>query len=172
MKCPNCSAECSDLANICEFCSYSFVSSADASSAEITPPIIETPEPSGPPPIPDFASPPVPPSFESDNPYAPSSSATYARVPLHGYDVPNYLPLSIIAAVLSFCCCCVPFGIVPVIFSTQVNSKLAVGDYEGARSASDNAKLWSWISIGIALAVFALNFFVNILAALGGLAGA
>ena len=167
MRCPNCSAECSDQANECEFCNTAFPTPTEKITV-----LFQSGKPNDPPPIPDYSLPPTstPSSFESDNPYAASASAhTGSQLPAYG--VPNHLPLSITAAVMSLCCCCIPFGVVPLIFSTQVNSKLAAGDYTGARSASDNAKLWSWISIGVALAVFVLNLFVNMLGVLAGLSG-
>ena len=153
MRCPNCSAECSEQADKCEFCGQSFV--ADD--------IGKAPPPSGasPPELPYFSPPPLPSGFESDNPYAASDSSSYGSPQIPSYDVQNHLPLSITSAVLSFLCCCIPFGIVPVIFSTQVGSKLANGDFEGAKAASANAKLWSWICIGIALGVFALNMILQ-----------
>lgn len=157
MHCPNCHAECASQADVCEFCGQLLV----AASQEI-PPVFTTSEPAGPPPIPDFAPPPLPESFDSDNPYASSDSSSYGSAQLLAHDVPNHLPLSIIAAVLTLCCCCIPFGIIPVIFSTQVNSKLAIGDYAGAQSASDNAKLWSWICIGVALSLFVVNMIVRL----------
>lgn len=45
---------------------------------------------------------------------------------------PNYLALAIITTIL----CCLPLGIVSIVFSTQVNSKYAIGDYDGAMKAS------------------------------------
>ena len=160
MKCPNCSAECSGENSQCEFCGYQF-----SASAETIPPD----EVVVPPPVPDFAPPPIPASFESDNPYAASDSSSYGPPQiLPAYAVPNHLALSISAAVLTLCFCCIPFGIVPVIFSTQVNSKLAAGDYAGAQSASETAKLWSWICIGVALVVFAFSTLVNLGTLLAG----
>lgn len=53
---------------------------------------------------------------------------------------PNYLALAIITTIL----CCLPLGVISIIFSTQVNSKYMSGDYEGALQASKNAKLF-WI---------------------------
>lgn len=67
-------------------------------------------------------------------------------------NVPNYLVQSILVTVL----CCVPFGIVAIVFAAQVNSKLAAGDYAGAMDASKKAKMWSWIAFGSGLAVVAL----------------
>lgn len=160
MKCPNCSAECSGENRQCEFCGYQF--SVDAET--ISPDQVVLP-----PAVPDFTPPPIPSSFESDNPYAASDSSSYGPPQvLPAYAVPNHLALSISAAVLTLCFCCIPFGIVPVIFSTQVNSKLAAGDYAGAQSASETAKLWSWICIGVALVVFAFSALVNLGTLLAG----
>lgn len=50
----------------------------------------------------------------------------------------NYLVESILVTIF----CCQPFGIVGLVFASQVNSKYAVGDYEGAQNASKEAKKW------------------------------
>ena len=50
----------------------------------------------------------------------------------------NYLLESILVTM----CCCQPFGIVGIVFASQVNSKYAVGDYLGAQQASNDAKKW------------------------------
>ena len=44
---------------------------------------------------------------------------------------------------------CLPAGIVPLIYASQVNSKLAQGDIAGAQEASNKASLW--INIGTAI---------------------
>ena len=139
MRCQNCQAECSGVARECEFCGEPLNSSVD----------------SAPPPMPEPPS--LPTSFESDNPYASSDSASVGTPQIPVFEVPNYLVLSIVAAVVSFFFCCIPFGIVAVVFSLQVNQRLAGGDYEGAKASSEKAKLWAWICIGIALALFVLN---------------
>lgn len=54
----------------------------------------------------------------------------------------NYL----IEAILVTLCCCQPFGIVGIVFASQVNSKYATGDYLGAEQASRDAK--KWLTIG------------------------
>jgi hypothetical protein len=53
--------------------------------------------------------------------------------------------------------CCLIGGIIAIVYSAQVNSKLAAGDYEGAVQASENAKRWCWISFGVGLVVIVLR---------------
>jgi len=60
-------------------------------------------------------------------------------------NIPSYLG----QAILSTLCCCLPLGITAWVFSAQVSKKMAAGDYNGARRASDNANLFSWLSLGI-----------------------
>lgn len=64
-----------------------------------------------------------------------------------GAAVNNYLVPSIVVTL----CCCVPLGIVAIVFAAQVNSKLATGDIAGAQEAAKNAKLWTWIAFGCGL---------------------
>ncbi len=63
-------------------------------------------------------------------------------------NAPNYLVQSILVTIF----CCLPTGIAAIIFSSQVNTKLAIGDYGGAMESSKKAKLWCWISFGAGLA--------------------
>jgi hypothetical protein len=54
--------------------------------------------------------------------------------------VPNYL----VHAVLATFFCCLPFGVVAIVYAAQVDGRLALGDYAGARNLSENAKKWAW----------------------------
>lgn len=56
--------------------------------------------------------------------------------------VPNYLWQSIVVTL----CCCMPFGIVSLVYAAQVNSKLAAGDVAGAQRSSSNARRWAIIA--------------------------
>jgi uncharacterized membrane protein YvbJ len=80
------------------------------------------------------------------NPYQSSMAGSGSFQP--GPNIPSYLP----QAILSTICCCLPFGIVAIVYAAQVSSKLAVGDFEGARRSSDSAKMWCWVAFGIGIA--------------------
>lgn len=57
----------------------------------------------------------------------------------------NYMALAIFTTI----CCCLPFGIVAIIKASKVNGYFAMQQYELAHKASDDAKKWSILGIGI-----------------------
>ncbi len=61
----------------------------------------------------------------------------------------TWLAESIIATIL----CCVPFGIVGIVYATKVSSLYQQGRYEEAERASRNAKTWTLVSVGVGLIV-------------------
>jgi hypothetical protein len=61
--------------------------------------------------------------------------------------VPTYLAQAILVTLF----CCVPFGIVSIVYAAQVNGKLVSGDYAGAVEVSKKARTWCWLSFGIGL---------------------
>jgi hypothetical protein len=61
------------------------------------------------------------------------------------------VPSHMVWAILTLILCFWPTGIVAVVYASQVGNKLAVGDYNGAVYSSRRAKLWSWITFGIAI---------------------
>ncbi|MFI2240365.1 CD225/dispanin family protein [Streptomyces chrestomyceticus] len=65
----------------------------------------------------------------------------YARPPQ------NYL----IPAILVTLFCFLPTGIAAIVFATQVNAKAGAGDWAGAEVASNKAKMWTFISLGVGL---------------------
>jgi ABC-type antimicrobial peptide transport system permease subunit len=69
--------------------------------------------------------------------------------------VPNHLVGAIIATILGFFCYILPAvaGVVAIAYATQVNSKLQQGDHSGAVDASRKAMTWTWVSIGLMLAI-------------------
>lgn len=79
---------------------------------------------------------------------------------------PNYLVQSILVTL----CCCLPFGIVAIIYAAQVDGKYSSGDYQGAVTASNNAKMWSLISLGIGVVVNLIGIGIQVLAISAGAA--
>ncbi|NLN77743.1 MAG: hypothetical protein GX141_02355 [Armatimonadetes bacterium] len=59
--------------------------------------------------------------------------------------------------------CCLPFGIIALVFSSQAKSRLSVGDYVGAQSAANSAKTFVQIGLGLALATAFISFISTIL---------
>ncbi|WP_460457748.1 CD225/dispanin family protein [Arenimonas alkanexedens] len=59
-------------------------------------------------------------------------------------------------AILATLFCCLPGGIVAIVYAARVDGKLSAGDVQGAISDSNNAKLWSWISFGVGMVVIVL----------------
>lgn len=75
-------------------------------------------------------------------------------------DIPSYLWQSIVVTL----CCCLPFGIVAIIYAAQVKSKLGVGDVTGAQEASGKAKMWCWIGFGVGLVVNLIGAVIQFMA--------
>lgn len=59
----------------------------------------------------------------------------------------NYLVLAIFTTL----CCCLPLGIYAIVLSTKVNNLYIMKQYEAAQQASDDAKKWSLIGIGVGI---------------------
>ena len=71
---------------------------------------------------------------------------------------PNYLVWAILSTILCF----LPLGVVSIVYSTQVNSKWAMGDWAGAQDASKKAKnfaIWSAVA-AVIIGVLVVIFFV------------
>ena len=64
----------------------------------------------------------------------------------------------IVWSILSTLCCCLPAGIVSIVYASQVNSLLSVGAFQQAKKAAGAAKIWALIScfLGIIPILFVL----------------
>ncbi len=76
----------------------------------------------------------------------------------------NHMVKSILATIF----CCLPLGIVAIVFSAQVNGKIDAGDYVGAQQTADQASKWGNISIGLGIAANVAFFGFSILMAIIG----
>lgn len=92
---------------------------------------------------------------------APQQPMPYAERP------PNYLVQAILVTIF----CCMPFGIVAIIFAAQVDGKAASGDIEGACDYSNKARMWCLVSLGLGLIIPILYIGMMILAGIVGALG-
>lgn len=84
----------------------------------------------------------------------------------------EYIPNHLVWAILSTLFCCLPLGIVSIVYAAQVDGRRAAGDIFGARAASDKAKFWALLSAGLALVPLCLYvLFVVVLGGIGVLGG-
>ena len=133
MTCPNCGTSNLDTASICANCGRPLASTTPHS----------------------YTPPPPPPSAQTSyTPPRPPGGGSYGAPPA-GEPIPNYLIQSILVTI----CCCLPLGIVAIVFAAQVNSKLAAGDVAGAREASAKAKMFCWIALGVGIVATILWMF-------------
>ena len=73
----------------------------------------------------------------------------------------EYIPNQMAWAILTTLFCCLPLGIVSIVYAAQVDGKRAAGDIAGARIASDKARFWalaSAVSVFILIALWILFF--------------
>jgi Interferon-induced transmembrane protein len=80
--------------------------------------------------------------------------------------VPNHLALAIVATVVSLVTCCIPHGLVSLIFALQVDKKAAAGDLAGATNSARQAKMWGWISIIVGIAGGVIGFLFGLFGAI------
>lgn len=78
----------------------------------------------------------------------------------------NYLALAIVCTV----CCCLPAGIVSIVYAARVNETFARGEYELAEKYSSNAKTWGIVGLVVGgigvilyLALFGFGFFAALM---------
>lgn len=138
----------------------------------------ETPPPSDasnepvPPPPPGVPTPPMTPPPSTPPPSTPpppfGGPPGYGGPPSFGYGAGqppnNYLVWAILTTIL----CCLPLGVVSIVFSSQVNSKWAMGDAQGALKASNNARNFAIASAVAALVIGVVWLFFAILVGVSG----
>jgi len=94
----------------------------------------------------------------SPTPYQTPVAAQPMAQGYQGGDIPTYLWQSIVVTLL----CCLPGGIVAIVYAAKVDGLKAQGNIDGARAASGSAKTWCWASFGIGLVITVLYIVLNI----------
>lgn len=75
-------------------------------------------------------------------------------------EMPPMPPTHLTGAILTTICCCLPLGIVAIIYASKVSPAYMRGDYDAALKASSRAELWVILAfvLGILIAPFQLIF--------------
>lgn len=84
--------------------------------------------------------------------------------------IPDYMAWAVISTVFAVMCCC-PIGlvgIVAIVYASQVNTLVQHGHYSAAQRASDNAKIWCWITTIFAILGIPLTIFMMLIGVAGG----
>jgi interferon-induced transmembrane protein/uncharacterized protein DUF4339 len=115
------------------------------------------PAPPAPPPVPPHYVAPPPPQAPAPSQYGgppPSYQPAPPTFGAAGADIPNYLPWAIAATLF----CCMPGGIVSIVFAVKANTAKTTGDLAAARSAANQAKIWLIVSVvgGLLASVFVI----------------
>lgn len=74
---------------------------------------------------------------------------------------------NLVWAILTTILCCLPFGVVAIIYSTKVDSAWSAGNYDEAQEAAKKAATFSWISAGCALFFGIAYIFIVVVAGIG-----
>lgn len=81
--------------------------------------------------------------------------------------VPSAPPASILGwSIASALCCCMPLGVVSIVFAARVSSLWNAGDYAGAMDAHAKARTWAWVAFGLGIISNGLVFVIQIGAAI------
>lgn len=71
--------------------------------------------------------------------------------------------LNLILSILVTIFCCLPLGIVAIVFSAIGMSRESSGDYVGAESAARTARICIWVSVGLSVAIWVIYLLVFVL---------
>ncbi len=74
-----------------------------------------------------------------------------------GGEIPNYLAPAVLGIF-----CCFPLALVGLLQAARVNTLKAQGDFAGARQASEQAKFWTFASLGVGIILYLILIIVTL----------
>jgi hypothetical protein len=80
--------------------------------------------------------------------------------------IDNHLVLAILVTAL----CCLPFGIVGIVYAAQVNGRALSGDLAGAEESARRARTWSLWGLGLGLTVYVIYVLFALIGVMSGAA--
>jgi len=98
-----------------------------------------------------------PPQYGQPNPYGGGYSPYGYGRPLNMAARPK---THLAGAIVSTLLCCLPAGVVAIVFASRVDSLYRQGDFDGSLRASSTAQFWIYISVGLSLIWIILVLFL------------
>lgn len=149
MKCHFCGNEVEDGAKFCPVCGTKVASGNDSGNEGAAP---QYEDPNG------------QPGYGYGQPADGQPGYGYGQ-PIYDYSQPvkqisgtPYLIFSILVTI----CCCLPLGIVSIVYASKINSLQRMGDYEGAQDAAKKAKIFMIVGAIVGLiASIAMGIFAS-----------
>lgn len=87
----------------------------------------------------------------ADARFCPSCQAAVDETGTGGAVAPERVKSGLIQAIVVTVVCCVPFGIVAIVYAAQAASLANSGQIAAAKVAAAKANKWSWIAFGVGL---------------------
>ena len=79
----------------------------------------------------------------------------------------NWVPY-LILSIISTLCCCLPFGVVGIVFSAKINSAMLAGNLEEEQNNSKMARIWIIVSFAIGLLTWLIYMVLIVTGAVSG----
>lgn len=79
----------------------------------------------------------------------------------------NWVPY-LILSIISTLCCCLPFGVVGIVFSAKINSAMLAGNLEEAHNNAKMARIWIIVSFAIGLLTWLIYMVLIVTGAVSG----
>lgn len=79
----------------------------------------------------------------------------------------NWVPY-LVLSIISTLCCCLPFGVVGIVFSAKINSAMLAGNLEEAQNNAKMARIWIIVSFAIGLLTWLIYMVLIVTGAVSG----
>ena len=79
----------------------------------------------------------------------------------------NWVPY-LILSIISTLCCCLPFGVVGIVFSAKINSAMMAGNLEEAQNNAKMARIWIIVSFAIGILTWLIYMVLIVTGAVSG----
>lgn len=108
---------------------------------------------------------PIPPSLGNvpPSPYSPPQSQPAPVYPPNQVNYGGHIPTNLWQSIVVTLLCCLPFGVVAIVYAAKVDGLRARGDIAGATSAAASSRMWTNISVLVWVGFVILSILANML---------